>query len=60
MNRRNESTTSELLGNLTELCRTFESHSSELLIIFQELFRTFSKTLSNCIEPSSERVYNYL
>ena len=57
-NRRNESTTSELYGNLTELYRTFESHSSELLIILQELFRTFSKTLSNGIEPFSERVYN--
>ena len=34
INRRNESTTSELFENifgiLTELCRTFESHSSEL------------------------------
>ena len=60
INRRNESTTSELFGNLTEIYRTFESHSSELLIIFQEIFRTFSKTLSNCIEPSSERVYNNL
>ena len=59
INRRNESTTSELLGNLTELGRTFESHSSEHFVIFQEFFRTFSKTLRNCIEPSSERVYNY-
>ena len=48
------------LGILTELYRTFESHSSELSIIFQQLFRTFSKTLSNCIEPSSERVYSNL
>ena len=60
INRRNESTTLELFGILTELYRTSESHSSELSIIFQELFRTFSKTLSNCIEPSSERVYNNL
>ena len=60
INRRNENTTSELFGNLTEIYRTFESHSSELLKIFQELFRTFSKTLSICIEPSSERVYNNL
>ena len=48
------------LGILTELYRTFESHSSELSIISQELFRNFSKSLSNCIEPSSERVYNNL
>ena len=44
------------LENLTEL---FESHSRQHFIIFQELFRTFAKTLWNCIEPSSERVYNY-
>ena len=59
INRRNESTTSELLRNSTELCRTFESHSREHFIIFQQLFRTFSRTLRNYIEPSSERVYNY-
>ena len=56
INRRNESTTSELLGNSTEFCRIFESHSREHFIFFQELFRTFSKTLRNCIEPSSEQV----
>ena len=59
INRRNESTTSELLGNSAELCRTFGSHSREHFIIFQEPFRTFSKTLRNCIEPSSERVYKF-
>ena len=54
MNRRNESTTSALLGNSTEFCRTFESHSREHFIIFQVLFRTFSETLKNCIQPSSD------
>ena len=50
--KRNESTTSEL-------CRAFSELFKSIFHNLSRAFQNFFETLKNCIEPSSERVYNY-